>query len=65
MLASQLAPRHGALREVMVSDDHARLARSLRDCAAFSASRRADHCEDARLVFTEEGIDLLVVAMSA
>ena len=49
----------------MVSDDHARLARSLRDCVAFSASRRADHCEDARLVFTEEGIDCLALAMFA
>ena len=57
LLASQLAPCRGALREIMVGDDHARLARSLRDCVAFSTASRADHCEDARLVCTEEGID--------
>ena len=38
LLASQCAPWHGALREVKVSDDHARLARSLRDCVAFSTA---------------------------
>ena len=38
LLAPQSAPCHGALREIMVSDDHDRLARSLRDCVAFSAA---------------------------
>ena len=58
LLAPQSAPCHGALREIMVSDDRARLARSLRDCVAFSAAGRSDHCQDARLVCTEEGEDL-------
>ena len=38
LLAPQSAPCHGALREIMVGDDHARLARSLRDCVAFSTA---------------------------
>ena len=38
LLAPQSASCHGALREIMVSDDHARLARSLRDCMTFSAA---------------------------
>ena len=58
LLAPQSASCHGALREIMVSDDHARLARSLRDCVAFSAAGWSDHCQDARPVCTEEGEDL-------
>ena len=55
LLASQSVPCHGALREIMVSDDHARLARNLRDCVSFSAARWPDECNDTRRVAAKEG----------
>ena len=55
LLAPQSAPCHGALREIMVSDDHDRLARSLRDCVAFSAACGACESKGAGLIAAKEG----------
>ena len=51
----QSAPCHGALRQIMVADDHARFARSLRDCVAFSTAGWPDECNDTRRVAAKEG----------
>ena len=56
-MAPKSAPNYGALREIVVSDDHARLARSLRDCVTFSTALRAYECNHARRIAAKEGDD--------